>query len=195
MPEMASRADQESATTTLVTDSEFGGAREACVSSLAESAAERNVLAVLLTGTVDGWLDRWRDATDARPGSLGFVTADEQFRSAAARDGGAERVQLGEGAAARSISNPADLTGLEIAVAEFLSEWAGDGRETVVCVDSLTVLLQYAELPAAFRFLNSLTSRVWHADATMHVHLDPAAVDDRVLATVAPLFDAVEGDV
>ncbi|PSQ13317.1 hypothetical protein BRC99_04035 [Halobacteriales archaeon QS_7_69_60] len=78
-----------------------------------------------------------------------------------------------------------DLTGQGITVAEALSP------ETTVCFDSLGALLQYTDLEQVFQFVHSLAERCAASSATMHVHLDPAAVDDRAVAALSTLADAV----
>ncbi|WP_336134944.1 DUF7504 family protein [Natronomonas amylolytica] len=80
---------------------------------------------------------------------------------------------------------PNDLTGQGIAITEALS--AG----TEVCFDSLTALLQYADRERSFQFLHSLGERCVDASATIHYHLDPATTDDRTVAALSMLMDAV----
>ena len=80
---------------------------------------------------------------------------------------------------------PSDLTGQGIAIAEALSP------ETVVCVDSLGALLQYVNREQAFQFVHTLGERCAESSAAMHFHLDPAAVDERTVATLSLPMDAV----
>lgn len=177
--------------TLLETTAHDGLEPDRCMELLAESAGERNVLAVLLTGTVDAWLDRWRTTTDARPPQLGIITANDRVRSAAGGERAGTPISLAPDVAVRPLSHPGDLTGLEIAIASFLDEWSLAARGTTICVDSLTVLLQCVTRRAAFRFLNTLTSQAWQADADVHAHLDPSTVDERTRATMTSLFDTV----
>ena len=78
-----------------------------------------------------------------------------------------------------------DLVGQGIAIAEALSP------ETVVCVDSLGALLQYVDREQAFQFVHTLGERCAESSSAMHFHLDPAAVDERTVATLSLLMDAV----
>ena len=80
---------------------------------------------------------------------------------------------------------PSDLTGQGIAIAEALSP------ETVVCVDSLGALLQYVDREQAFQFVHTLGERCAESSSAMHFHLDPAAVDERTVATLSLPMDAV----
>jgi len=80
---------------------------------------------------------------------------------------------------------PSDLTGQGITIEEALSPG------TAVCVDSLGALLQYADREQVFQFIHTLGERCAESSAAMHFHLDPAAVDDRTVAAVSLLMDAV----
>jgi hypothetical protein len=80
---------------------------------------------------------------------------------------------------------PSDLTGQEIAVTEALA------ADTEVCFDSLTALLQYADRERAFQFLHSLGERCADSSARIHYHLDPDSADDRTVAALSTLMDAV----
>lgn len=88
----------------------------------------------------------------------------------------------------RAVSDPGDLTGLGIAVAEYLDAVPADAVPAV-CVDSATTLLQFADSRRVYRFLQVLCGRVLAAGGTVHCHVDPAAHDDRVLDRLASLFD------
>lgn len=88
----------------------------------------------------------------------------------------------------RAVADPGDLTGIGIAVSEFLG-WLPSNARPAVCVDSLTTLLQYADPERTARFLQVLCGRVLAADGTVHCHADPAAHDDAVLDQLATLFD------
>lgn len=90
----------------------------------------------------------------------------------------------------RGVTDPGDLTGIGIAVGEFLEELPGD-VDPAVCVDSLTTLLQYSSPERAYRFLQVLCGRVLAAEGTVHCHADPAAHGDDVLEPLQSLFDDV----
>jgi hypothetical protein len=90
-----------------------------------------------------------------------------------------------------SVADPGDLTGLGMALQDCLRAWQGDGYEVGLCFDSLSILLQYADLERAYRFLHVLTRRLSTVDASSHFHLDPAAHDERTVARLSALFDSV----
>ena len=71
-------------------------------------------------------------------------------------------------------------------------ESAADSDEDIsFCFNSITSLLQYADVQRAFRFLHVVTGRVKTVGGTGHYHLDPEAHDRQTLATLKGLFDAV----
>ncbi|NIB98146.1 hypothetical protein [Halobacterium sp. R2-5] len=114
----------------------------------------------------------WQAARDGPLPPTGFVTTDSHPGSV------------------RAVADPGDLTGIGIAVSEYLGDLPGDA-EPAVCLDSLTTLLQFAEPERAYRFLQVLCGRVRAAGGTVHCHADPAAHDDAALERLAGLFDGV----
>lgn len=86
---------------------------------------------------------------------------------------------------------PDNLTGIGVRTNEFLTRWHSGADPVVVYFDSITALLQYAELDMAYRFLHVLRSRVTHSDATGFYHLAPGAHDEATVATFKQLFDTV----
>jgi hypothetical protein len=93
-----------------------------------------------------------------------------------------------------TVENPSDLTGIGIELSEMLSAMAkatGEDEHLVFCFDSITSLLQYAELQRTFRFLHVVTGRIKAVGGVGHFHVDPDAHDDREIATLKGLFDAV----
>jgi hypothetical protein len=90
-----------------------------------------------------------------------------------------------------SISSPGDLTGLGIKLSQCLSSWSGDAKPTAVHFDSLTTLLQFADLKRVFQFVHVVTGRIESAGAVGYFHLDPAAHDEQTVATLRSIFDDV----
>jgi hypothetical protein len=132
-------------------------------------------------------LRRWRAHTTADPpervGVVGFRASGGEVT---------ERIPVPDVPTPARVAwsaQPPDLTRIWVAVVDFLEDWAVDGR-VVVCVHSLTVLLQYADLERVFRFCHAFASRVRESGATAHYHLDTAAVEDRTVNTLRKVFDA-----
>jgi len=190
---MSTPARSSIAANTLALGPAFETTDDACADLLgAAPPEETDVLFVTLTGTPDDCLDRWRsDVALTPPANLGIATVDESRSAAAAT---ASTTQTTAGGHVRSVSSPGDLTGLGIAISEYLSEWHSDDNRTVVCFDSVTTLLQYADTERVFQFIHVLTQRIEEAGATAHFHMDPAAHDDQTVRTITSLFDDVVGE-
>ena len=160
--------------------------RRACLDALARSPpAETRVLVVSYTDSPEEWIQAWDDHVGAQPagGAILVVGGDDGFE-----DG---HWQIS------SIESPGDLTGTGIELSSLLStlvDEAGAEERIVVCFDSVTTLLDHADLQRAFRFLHVVTGRVRSADARCYYHLDPAAHDEQARATLAGLFDATLGE-
>ena len=149
----------------LISTSGVENGEHACGSRLADADA---VLVVSLRQSPGGWLD-------ARPADLPparFVATYPHPDCV------------------RTVSNPGDLTGIGIAIAEFLDALPEDATPAV-CLDSLTTLLQYTGRTRVNRFLQVCTGRVRAADGTLHCHVDPDAHGDDTMATIEGLFDVV----
>jgi hypothetical protein len=162
--------------TLLLAPSVSDAGDEAC-QRLAATAGADALLIVTLTGTPDGWLDRWDRAVgaDRRPADVVFVTAD----------GGFGPDDSPAGVTVESVSSPGDLTGLGMRISAAIQRWHEADRRVACCFDSLTTLLQFGERHSVFRFLNLVTTRLGAIDAAAHFHLDPAAVDERTLSTLS----------
>jgi hypothetical protein len=164
---------------------------ECCVDiSCREAPVDVDLLAVALDGSVDDVLDRWNRHAGATPGRTAVVTAGESVRgAAAASQPGAS--MLGSDVSLTSVTDPGDLTGLGIKISQCLSNWEGSHNDLMLCFDSLTTLLQFAELRQVFQFVHVLTQRVESAGARAHFHMNQYAHDDQTVATVRSLFDHV----
>jgi len=89
------------------------------------------------------------------------------------------------------INNPNDITRLGILVSGTLDDWADHDATTVVCYDSVNVLLEYKDVQNTFRFLHVFLGTLESADAIAHFHADPLASTPQKINTLKPLFDDV----
>lgn len=152
----------------------------------ADGADATDVVLVTVTQSSRDRVETFGARLDQRPAKLGVVAVDEQTRGGAGSGpASADRLSVS------SVGTPGDLTGLGIAITEYLSTWAGDGNRTVVCIHSLTALLQSVPADRAFEFLNALLSRTASANAAIHVHMNPDAHDEQTFQTISTLFDEV----
>lgn len=159
---------------------------EPCLAHLGgESPRPSDVLLVTVTQSARSRVGAFRDAVADPPARLGVVTIDEHCRSA----GGDERGSDGR-LSVTTVGNPGDLTGIGIAVTEYLSGW-DDGHRKVVCIHSLTALLQSVAADRAFEFLNALFTRAESRGVDVHAHLSPRAHDEQTFQVLSTLFDTV----
>lgn len=89
------------------------------------------------------------------------------------------------------VQEPGDLSGLGVAASATLRTWSDADEQVVVCVRSLTTILQYADDGPALAFLNELFGHCSAVGALAHVHLDPTAVDERTVEGIRGQVDAV----
>ncbi|MFB6154349.1 MAG: hypothetical protein ABEJ22_00520 [Haloferacaceae archaeon] len=151
-----------------------------------EPVETENLLWVLYDDTPDRRLRTWKQQDGGTPANLGIVSVGDQSRSAAASSDGGTGSGLIE-----TLAHPEDLTGLGIRIDNFLNRWEDASGRTAVCFDSLTTLLQYVDDSTAFRFMNVLTTKLYAANAFAHFHMNPGAHDDRTVAKMSSLVDAV----
>lgn len=187
--------DVESGETVLVLSPGMdGGADEACGSLLEGGPPDAtDYLAVSMNEGPEARLKHWRQhVAPELPARTGVVcTGDMAQRSTAAIERGDPVRFPGENVQVVSVSSPGDLTGLGMRISDCLTAWEDDDNRIVVCVDSLTTMLQYVDTNRAFQFLHMLLARFATADAAAHVHMDPTAHEERTVATLASLFDVV----
>jgi hypothetical protein len=158
--------------------------RDACHALLTQTPpATTNVLSVTFTTSPSEWIDEWTDRAGEAPARGGIVAI------------GQAEANTGDPAwQVATVENPSDLTGIGIELSEVLStmaDAAGDDEPLFVCFDSITSLLQYADLQRTFRFLHVVTGRIKTVGGVAHFHIDPAAHTDQEIATLKSLFDAV----
>lgn len=148
---------------------------------LPDGSAVMDVLAVEYRRTPQQFVDEWDRFRAESPRRFGIVSVDVSPTASTGAD-----VERG---AVAHIESPDDLTGVGMKVGRYLDRY-GDSN-TVLTFESLTLLLQYVDLERAFRFLTAITSQIRQLGAVAHYHVDPNAHEDRELATLASLFDAV----
>lgn len=169
------REHVDTATTTLVCVPSMG-TESRCADLLAAAGDDSTVLWVSFTRPPSACVEAYRAGYDT-DAELSVIAVGDT----APADATPASVTV------ETVSTPDDLTGLGITLSQALS--AHD--DVVVCFDSLTVLLQYVDTEVAFRFIHTMGRYFAAADATVHAHLDPGAVDDRAVNSLASLFDGV----
>jgi hypothetical protein len=188
-PELAGRVDPgENA---LLLCPSFEAAKPTACGNLLtpEEPTDENVLWIAYTPSPSNCWTSWHRHADATPADAVVLDVD----------GGSQPIttEINDeftGDAALTIdrvSSPTDLTTIGTRLTEQLADWADEtpGRRSVLCLDSVTALLQYTTGDQTVRFLDAVTEKVAAYDAVGHYHIDPGAVDDQITQRLATVFD------
>jgi hypothetical protein len=153
------------------------------------------LLVVDFSGSSARWLEGWRTAVGDPPRAT-FVVADAASWLAGEPRDRIETVAASETAVrVEFVDSPGNLTDLGVTLTALLESGAERDARTIICLRSLTVLLQYSPRDEVFQFLHTLVDHLDRFDdATGHVHLHENAHDDETVATFRPLFDRVRRD-
>ncbi|WP_115862873.1 helix-turn-helix transcriptional regulator [Halorussus litoreus] len=159
----------------------------ACLELLAATAPpeEANVAAVTYTPPPETWISDWNAHVDRLPAELSFIHANTVETTG---EDGENGVPEGVTVSRVDPNQPMDIIA---PLSEQLTRWADNGNQTLVSVQTLTVLLEYVDFDTAFRYLHILTHRVQAADAIGFYHMDPDIHDEETVNTLKTLFDAV----
>lgn len=125
---------------------------------------------------------RWQTNRGSLPEELVVIQAGER-RSAS-------RQRSADDSVAAAQEHPGDLTWLGIHANEHLTRWFDVDDEVVICLDSLSVMLQYVETERAYKFVHVLSNRAEQAGALAHYHMDPTVHDDQTVNLLKQLCDA-----
>lgn len=165
----------DGATNVLLAVPPMGGGDDTCQSLLTGGVQEPNVLYVSYTQQASACVQQWEES-GADAGNLGVITVGDASPETDRGD-----------VVTENVSTPSDLTGLGIAIGQYLSEW---DEPVVICFDSLTSMLQYVDFETAYEFLHAITGQVYAAGARAHFHIDPSAHSEQRVAGMTSLFDA-----
>jgi len=139
-----------------------------------------NVL-LLTFGRADHLVEELRTEYDGEPNDISVIQIDETLQ---------DSTSYPSDVTVRTVS-PTDLTGVGMAVSDVIKRWSDDDAGIVVCFDSLTDFLQYADRSTMYRFLRVVTRRFDAVDGFAHFHMNPDAHDRQTIATLKSPFDAV----
>jgi len=153
-----------------------------CLDLQAAGPPERlNVLRISYSGAPEELVTQWRDQHGELPARMGLVTVGDQ--PGHHRNG----ADLPDPIFVTT-ANPNDITGLGMRLNNYLNDH-DDDSQLVACLDSMTEMLQFADLQPVFKFLHMFAGQLRDADAVAHFHLDPGAHDDQTVSRLKPLFD------
>lgn len=144
---------------------------------LIDDPESAQLLAVCFSRSPATWYDEWCEVLGTAPDAAAVVTTPDLADA-----------DLGDrDVAVENVATPSNLTGIGVKATPYLTEWS----DAVVVIDSLSVLLQYADPQILYRFLHVLTTRLQTADARGQFFLDPNLLDDQTVELLKTLFDAV----
>lgn len=129
-------------------------------------------------------LAEWDAHVGARPAETTVVDVSLSTRSTAAAAAGDD---LWPGVTVERVTD-GDLLDLGTTLDSAVER---SDRETLLCVHSVSDLLQSAGRGDVFRFLEVLTRTVDRAGGVAHYHLDPDLHDEELVRTFEVLFDTV----
>lgn len=152
--------------------------------------SKQNVLLISLRQSAEDRRDAFLAGVESEPANLGVISSSDEDRQ---RQTGRQQdpEEASSGMVVKVVGDPGDLTRLGITISNVISSWEGNDNQTVVCFDSMSTLLQYADLQRVFRFVHVLQGRLGNVDAKTHYHLNPDAHDSQTEATIRSLFDGV----
>lgn len=164
--------------------------RDACMAMMTLHEPEReNVWSLGVTLPPNRRVENWEEHVGRAPRAFRVVSVGDQAEDRAKATAAAYGFDPEPHFA--TVPDGGALTRIGVELVSALEAWADADAETVVCVHSVSALLQYADESRVFRFLNAFTSEVEAAGATAHYHLDPEAHDASTVARVKQLVDAV----
>lgn len=156
-----------------------------CFETLPTAAPEDQRLAfVAHSNSVDAVIEGYLQHAGSFPAALEIVDVGGTMRSTASQSGS---MTVRPGVTVHTVA-PDDLTGLGIRLSEFLADRT-EATQSAICFDSLTTLLQYSDLEAAYQFLHVITGRIHATESAGCFHLDPSAHDEQTVETMKSLFD------
>ena len=175
VPRAASQIDGASSTLVLRPQS-AADADTAWKRSLVDDPDSAALVGLSLSQQPSVWYEEWCDTLETEPADAAVITTPEL-----ASEEGCDDIEV------KTVATPSNLTGLGVKTTPYLSRWSG----AVVVIDPLTVLFQYADTQAVYRFLHVLLTRVRTNNGSVQVYVDPAVEADRTVELLKSLFDAV----
>jgi len=167
----------------LLAPSGHGCESEMCLRlSTAEPPPETAMIWVTFIEGADARLGKWLEGVGDLPASSSVVVVGQADREVTVADPDAIRVER--------VRKADDLPRVGITISTVLEE-LDDDVDPVLCFNSVTTLLQYADTGRVFRFLTVLKSRLETTGASGHYHLDPDVVDEETVTVIGELCDAV----
>ena len=160
---------------------------EACLDLLSISEdTNRTVMFISMTRAADDVVDLWMSHFTDAPSRMVIISAVDQATSEGMST---EELLSGLSPTVIPLDHPGNLTEFGVRLTDQLVESNADETRAMVCIHSLTALLQYVSLDELFRFLQTFHGQIKSVGGVAHCHLNPAVHDETTTSTLRLLFD------
>lgn len=147
-----------------------------------------SLIFVQLSRINDNQLLLWETHLDeTKPQRLKIISAEEQRHTVIPHPTWSST--NARGVTIESLKHPGDLTQLGITLTDHFSEREAKRPRVLVCIHSLTDILQNADLENVFQFLQILRGQIKNTGGVVHCHLDPESHEETTIFTLETLFD------
>lgn len=147
------------------------------------SPEETNVWSLGITLSANARIWQWEERVGCLPAGYEIITIGDRPGEQPETTSDIQNVTV--------LNEPGNLTQVGVKLTNALHRWQDDDRQTIVCLHSVTALMQYAGLTQVFKFLHKIKNEVEQADAIAHYHMDPNAHKEQTIAKIKQLFDTV----
>lgn len=125
------------------------------------------------------------------PDEVAVLVDDETRSTAAERAPAPTATSGGTEISWATVDHAGDLSDIGVKINRCLDAWSDDTAPVEVCFDSISALLDHADLHTAFRFLHVLTRRIDTAGAIGHYHFDSERHGPRTITMLETLFEPI----
>lgn len=162
---------------------------EACMDLLTDIEPENeNVLSVAVGPSPDERLMLWkREAGDQLPKRATIIDASGQTSTASGTAASDEIPSL----TVKALPGNAEPVDIGMSIARCLGSWESNAESSVVCLHSVTDLLERYEQDRVIGLVNGIVDLCDSVGASCHHHMDPGAHAEAVVARFRPLYDTV----
>lgn len=150
-----------------------------------------NIWSLGITLSADDRIAHWHDRVGRTPSEFKVVTTGDPRIHPAADHGpdGEETDPLDPEVV--TLSDPGNLTKIGVELTNSLDAWRRNDHKTMVCIHSITALMQYVEVKSVFKFLHEVKNAIDRSNGVAHYHMDPYAHDEETIGKVKQIFDTV----
>ncbi|WP_147435629.1 hypothetical protein [Halobellus sp. Atlit-38R] len=124
----------------------------------------------------------WDDELAEGPAEIGIVHTGYGLPDAQSIENYGE--SLGVKTTFTYVAQPGDLSRIGLELVKFLDRVSAEEAQVVVCVDSLSLMLQYASGDTVMNFLTELYNKLEYYDALGRIYFTPLAHSQQVVESI-----------